>query len=72
MKAGASQGGAGRNGVRLLVASIFGVLVLFVALQAIGNPDRTLGSAAESVVYSVLVYVPVAVVCIMALLKSRR
>lgn len=58
--------------VTIVVASIMAVLLMFLFLLAIGNPDAWTGSDGGSIIYSVLIYIPVAMVCAVALVKSRR
>lgn len=71
MAEGPSEVKDGR-GVGLVVASIFGVFLVFVVLQLVGNPDNQIGSLSVSLLYSVVVYIPVFVVCAIALMKARR
>ena len=63
-----SAGADGRS-VTLAVASILGVFVIFVVLQLTGSPDNQIASLGTSLLYSVLVYIPVFVVCALALRK---
>ena len=60
------------SGVALVVASILGVFLIFVVIQLVGNPDNQIGSLSVSLIYSAVVYIPVFVVCALALMKTRR
>ena len=62
----------GRGLAALVVGSVFGILVLFLIVLAIGNPIAQFGSLYLSVLYSLVVYVPVAIVCVLALRKAGR
>jgi uncharacterized membrane protein YhaH (DUF805 family) len=60
------------NGVGLVVACVFGILVLFLLVQFMGNPISQLGGMLTSALYSVVVYVPVIVVCVLALRRAQK
>jgi len=53
-------------------AAVLLVLVVFLFIQTMGSPITTFGSLSESVLYSVVVFIPVAAVCLLAVAKSGR
>lgn len=60
------------DSVAPIVGSVLGILVLFCLIQIVGTPIQPFGTEGESILYSILVYVPVIVVCFLALLRSRK
>lgn len=58
--------------MKLVVACIIGILILFLIVQLVGSPIYQLGSETSSVLYSLGVYIPVMVVCALALRKAQR
>ena len=63
--------GGGSAGITLIVASVVGILLLFLLVQAVGTPIPAFGGEL-GLAYSVLVYVPVVIVCALALRKARK
>jgi uncharacterized RDD family membrane protein YckC len=57
--------------VLLVVACVFAILVVFLLLLAIGNYIPQLGNTGFSVLYSLIVYIPVAMVCALAISRQR-
>ena len=58
---------------KAVAAAILSVLVIFLVILLIGSPIVTLGeSPAESAVYMILVFMPVAAVCALAVIKSSK
>jgi hypothetical protein len=55
-----------------IVVCVFAILVVFLLLLAIGNPIPQFGNLGSSLVYSLVVYAPVAIVCILALSRSNK
>ena len=62
-----------KKATRAVVAAIFAVLLLFLVVLSIGQPIVTLGrNAGASDAYAVGIFIPVALVCILALTKSSK
>lgn len=60
-------------GVTRTVASVILVVwVIFLVILAIGSPIVTLGNKGESFAYSMAIFLPVAAICALAVIKSRR
>lgn len=58
--------------IGIVGAVIVSVLFIFLAVLAIGVPIMTLKSQWESAVYSILIFLPVATVCVLAAIKSGK
>jgi hypothetical protein len=56
-----------RSGVRLTVITVIGVLYLFLIVLASGSPIKALGGMGPSMLYSVAVFMPVFLLCVLAL-----
>ena len=57
---------------KAVTASILCILVIFLVVQVFGSPVPSLGSLSASVVFSIVVFIPVAIVCVLALVKSGK
>ena len=58
--------------MRLVVVCIVGILLLFLVVQLVGSPISQFGSTTFSIVYSLGVYLPVIVVCALALRRVSK
>jgi L-asparagine transporter-like permease len=59
-----------RIGIRVTVITVVGVLLLFLVVLASGSPIRAFGTMGSSLTYSVIVFIPVIVVCAFAMRKT--
>ena len=57
---------------RVITGVIFTVLLIFLVVLSIGSPIVTIGNEGQSLAYSILVFLPVGAVCVLAVLKSAK
>jgi hypothetical protein len=55
-----------RKGAKVAILVVILVLVLFVSLLAAGRPIMHFGTEPLSIAYTLLVYVPVMAICVLA------
>ena len=66
-----SKEGERKGATETVAIVIILVLALFIVIQVIGSPIVNTGGLGGSVVYSILVFLPVALVCALAVSSVR-
>ena len=61
-----------KKGIRASILAVMLVLALFVLILVSGRPIMDFGSEPVSVAYTVLIYVPVMAICILAYVRLGR
>lgn len=58
-------------GMLLTVTVLPGVLLIFVLVLLTGSPVAALGGTENSLIYTLIVYIPILFICLLALRKQR-
>lgn len=64
--------GGRRTGVKVAIYVDLLILILSLIILASGNPIGYFKTTAFSALYAIIAYVPVIIVCILALMKLRK
>jgi hypothetical protein len=67
----ARRGDPRERATETVAVVILMVLVLFLIIQAIGSPIANVGGLGGSATYSILVFMPVLLICTLAVLGAR-
>ncbi|MGA2874202.1 MAG: hypothetical protein ABSE82_01575 [Nitrososphaerales archaeon] len=60
------------TGVRVAAVSILFVLVVFLIVLLVGGPISTFGNKETSFLYSILVFIPVASICVYTITRKEN